>query len=94
LLSDNHWGQESQYHVFTKLYDIAIQLQELNSRFREKAINLLTLSCALSPENKYKAFDVDTIWTLVEKYYPKDFSDQEKINLPFPILCSPTIKFK
>jgi hypothetical protein len=46
---------------------------------------LLTLGCALSPEDKYKAFGVETICTLVEKYYPMDFSDQEKINLPFHI---------
>ena len=44
-------------------------------------IDLLTLSCALSPEDKYKAFGVYTLCTHVEKYYPKDFSDQEKINL-------------
>jgi len=46
---------------FTKWHDIDKQLQELNSRFSEQAIYLLTLSCALSPEDKYKAFDVDTI---------------------------------
>ncbi|XP_024634611.2 uncharacterized protein [Medicago truncatula] len=56
---------------------------KLNSRFSKQAMNLLTLSCALSPENGYKAFDINTICTLVEKYYPMDFSDQEKINLPF-----------
>ena len=41
--------------------------------------------CVLSREDKYKAFEVDTICTLVEKYYHMDFSDQEKINLPFHI---------
>ncbi|XP_039689659.1 zinc finger MYM-type protein 1-like [Medicago truncatula] len=59
------------------------QLQELNSRFSEQAMALLSLSCALSPEDGYKAFDINTICTLVEKYYPMDFSDQENINLPF-----------
>jgi len=46
-------------------------------------MDLLTLSCSLSLEDRYKTFEVDTICTLVEKYYPMDFSDHEKINLPF-----------
>jgi hypothetical protein len=48
-------------------------------------MDLLALSCALSPKDRYKAFDVETICTIVEKYYPMDFSDQEKINLSFHI---------
>ncbi|XP_058742087.1 uncharacterized protein LOC131614532 [Vicia villosa] len=59
------------------------QLQELNRRFSEQAMDLLTLSCALSPKDEYKAFNIDTICSLVEKYYPMDFSDQEKNNLQF-----------
>ncbi|XP_058742040.1 uncharacterized protein LOC131614483 [Vicia villosa] len=54
------------------------QLQELNSKFSERAMDLLTLSCALSPKDEYKAFNIDTICSLVEKYYPIDFRDQEK----------------
>ena len=41
-------------------------------------MNLLTLSCSLSPEDGYKAFDVDTICTLVQKY-------QEKVKLLFDL---------
>jgi len=59
------------------------QLQELNSRFSEQAMDLMTLSCSLSHEDGYKAFDVDTICTLVQKYYPMDFCDHEKVKLPF-----------
>jgi len=61
------------------------QLQELNSRFSEQAMDLLTLSCVLTPKDSYKAFDVDTICTLVEKYYPMDFNDQEKIHLCYQL---------
>jgi len=47
-------------------------------------MDLLTLSRVLYPYDRYKAFDIDTICTFVEKYYPMDFSDQEKnINLAF-----------
>jgi hypothetical protein len=51
------------------------QLQELNSRFSEQAMDLLTLSCALNPKGSYKAFNIDTICTLVERYYPMDFNE-------------------
>jgi len=49
------------------------------------AMDLLTLSCALTPKDSYKAFDVDTICTLVDKYYPMDFNDQEKIHLCYQL---------
>lgn len=48
-------------------------------------MNLLTLSCSLSPKDEYKDFSIDTICSLVEKYYPMDFSDQEKNNLQFQL---------
>ena len=46
-------------------------------------MDLLTLSCALTPKDCYKAFYIDTICILVEKYYPMDFNEQEKITLHF-----------
>ncbi|WJX54128.1 hypothetical protein P8452_40048 [Trifolium repens] len=68
-----------------QVFFIAIdkQIQELNSRFSDQAMDLLTLSSALVPKDTYKAFNVDHICTLVEKYYPMDFNEQEKINLRF-----------
>ena len=39
----------------------------------------------MTPKDSYKAFDVDTICTLVEKYYPMDFNDQEKIHLCYQL---------
>jgi len=50
--------------------------------FSGQAMNLLTLSCALSPGDSYKSFNIDTICTLVEKYYSMDFSDS---NLQFQL---------
>jgi len=39
------------------------------------------LSTALDPRNSYKLFNVEDICLLVDKFYPQDFSDQEKIHL-------------
>jgi hypothetical protein len=65
--------------IFTAIIDQ--QLQELNNRFNEQAIELLKLSTALDPRNSYKLFNVEDICLLVDKFYPQDFSDQEKIHL-------------
>ena len=79
-----------EYFFFTT---IDIQLQELNSRFSEQAMDLLTLSRALSYEDSYKSFKIDTICTLVENYYPMDFrvrlvrmiERQDRIKLSYPV---------
>jgi hypothetical protein len=69
--------------VFTAVIDF--QLQELNSIFSEHAVELLILSAALSHKNAYKSFKIDDICNLVEKFYPQDFIDQEKMNLIFQL---------
>ncbi|XP_061365769.1 uncharacterized protein LOC133309045 [Gastrolobium bilobum] len=60
---------------------IDFQLQELDRRFIEQTMELLSLSSSLDLKNGYKAFNVDDICNLVEKYYPLDFSEQERISL-------------
>ena len=57
----------------------------MNSRFNDQAMDLLSLSSALIPKDNYKNFDIDNICTLIDKYYPKDFTEQEKVNLPFQL---------
>ncbi|XP_058755986.1 uncharacterized protein LOC131629208 [Vicia villosa] len=84
-LEENQVTIEHYFRVEIFFTTIDKQLQELNSRFSEQAIDLLTLSCALSPKDNYKAFNFDTICTLVEKYYPMDFNEQERINLQFQL---------
>jgi hypothetical protein len=64
---------------------IDFQLQELDNRFSEHAVKLLRLSAALSPQDAYKSFKIDDICSLVEKFYPQDFTEQEKIILRFQL---------
>ena len=76
---------EHQYRIdiFTAIIDQ--QLQELNNRFNEKAIEVLKLSTTLDHKNNYKLFSVEDICLLVDKFYPEDFSDQEKTHLRFQL---------
>ena len=54
---------------------IDCQLHELNGRFCDQALELLTLSSSLNPKNAYSSFKVDDICKLVEQFYPKDFTE-------------------
>jgi hypothetical protein len=56
-------------------------LQELDNWFSEGAMELLILSSSFDPNDAYKSFNIDDICRLADKYYPLDFSKQEKINL-------------
>ncbi|XP_059434146.1 uncharacterized protein LOC132167252 [Corylus avellana] len=95
----NHITVEHHYHFDIFNTTIDFQLQELDSRFGEKAMELLTLSSALDPKDAYKSFKIDDICILAEKYYPLDFSEKEKINLrcqlryfEFDVLTDPTLQ--
>ncbi|XP_059448304.1 uncharacterized protein LOC132179583 [Corylus avellana] len=81
----NYIRVEHHYHFDIFNTAIDFQLQELDSRFGEKAMELLTLISALDPKDAYKSFKIDDICILVEKYYPLDFSEQEKINLRYQL---------
>jgi hypothetical protein len=87
------------YHFDIFNTTIGFQLQEFDSRFGEKAMELLTLSFTLNPKDAYKSFKIDDICIFVEKYYSLDFSEQEKINLryqlryfEFDVLTKPTLQ--
>ena len=76
---------EHHYHfdIFNEVIDF--QLQELNNRFSAETMDLLTLSSALDPKEEYKSFNIDNICTLAVKYYPLDFTEQERLNLKFQL---------
>jgi hypothetical protein len=46
-------------------------------------MKLLTLSSALDPSDGYKSFNISDIYTLADKYYSLNFSNQEKMTLKF-----------
>ncbi|XP_025684879.1 uncharacterized protein [Arachis hypogaea] len=68
---------EHHYRIDVFLATIDSQIQELNSRFNEQTIELLTLSCALDPNDNFKSFNIEEISKLAEKFYPLDFPYNE-----------------
>ncbi|KAL5758514.1 hypothetical protein ACOSP7_021125 [Xanthoceras sorbifolium] len=82
------------FNIFNAVIDF--QLMELNSRFPEQTIELLTLSMTLSPVDGFKSFDIDDICTLAMKFYSQDFDKNDIEDMRrqlnhyrFDVLCSP-----
>jgi hypothetical protein len=48
-------------------------------------MKLFILSAVLSSKDAYKSFKIDNICNLVEKFFPEDFIEQEKISLRFQL---------
>jgi hypothetical protein len=69
------------HHYKADVFNVAIdqQLVELNERFSIETIELLTLCASLDP--RHETFDMTNICTLAEKFYPADFSSQERAQL-------------
>ncbi|XP_059441887.1 uncharacterized protein LOC132174212 [Corylus avellana] len=76
-----------EHHFRVDIFTVAIdfELQELKNRFSEQAVELLILCVALSHKDTYKSFKIDDICKLAEKFYPRDFTEQEKICLKFQL---------
>jgi bifunctional pyridoxal-dependent enzyme with beta-cystathionase and maltose regulon repressor activities len=70
-----------EHHYRVDMFAAAIdrQLQELNARFSEQSTKLLTLCAPLDPRDD--SFSISKICMLAEKFYPADFSDQEKSSI-------------
>ncbi|KAL5859770.1 hypothetical protein ACOSQ4_001066 [Xanthoceras sorbifolium] len=82
------------FNIFNAVIDF--QLMELNSRFPEQTIELLTLSMTLSPVDGFKSFDIDDICTLAMKFYSQDFDKNDIEDMRrqlnhyrFDVICSP-----
>lgn len=67
-----------QVEVFSVIVDS--RLQELNSKFNDHSMELLTLSSVLSPKDSLKSFCPNKICKLASKFNPDDFSEHEKIS--------------
>ncbi|KAH1056471.1 hypothetical protein J1N35_034536 [Gossypium stocksii] len=76
---------EHHYRVDIFFATIDTQLQELKSRFNENVVELLTFTIALDLKEFFKLFDIDKFGILVNKFYPEDFSQQEKERLPYEL---------
>ncbi|XP_047335931.1 G-type lectin S-receptor-like serine/threonine-protein kinase At2g19130 [Impatiens glandulifera] len=64
-----------QFDVF--IAGIDFQIEELNSKFKDEAVELLKLSGALEPKDNFKLLNVDHIYQLAEKFYHLDFDAQD-----------------
>ncbi|KAM6586353.1 hypothetical protein CsatA_008958 [Cannabis sativa] len=60
---------------------IDFQLQELNNKFNDNTVELLILSSALDPREIHTSFRINDICKLVQKFYPKDFTEYEMVQL-------------
>ncbi|XP_063949908.1 uncharacterized protein LOC135152749 [Daucus carota subsp. sativus] len=72
---------EHHYHydVFNSATDF--QLEELNYKFDDVAVELLKLSSSLELKNSFRLFDIEKICTLASKFNPADFNQQELYHL-------------
>nr|XP_043615945.1 uncharacterized protein LOC122587845 [Erigeron canadensis] len=62
------------------------QLHELNNRFNDHAMELLTLGSSLVFKKSSKVLDIDKICYLVKKkYYLIDFTEQERMHLGYQL---------
>ncbi|XP_028105826.1 zinc finger MYM-type protein 1-like, partial [Camellia sinensis] len=76
-----------EHHFRVDIFMVIVdsQLQELNNRFKEDVMELLVLSSALDPRDGYRSFNIEDICKLVDKFYPMDFSEQEKLHLKYQL---------
>ncbi|CAL9011090.1 unnamed protein product [Prunus brigantina] len=68
---------EHAYHIDVFNDVIDCMMRELNDRFPEQTVELLTLSSALDPRNSFMSFNIEHICKLAEKFYPADFLPHE-----------------
>ncbi|XP_075487929.1 uncharacterized protein LOC142527100 [Primulina tabacum] len=64
-----------RFDIFTAAIDI--QVEELNNRFKDEAVELLKLNCALEPKENFKLLNVDHVYRFAEKFYYLDFDSQD-----------------
>ncbi|XP_040258830.1 uncharacterized protein [Aegilops tauschii subsp. strangulata] len=73
----DRFTKEHYFRVEVFRATLDTQLHELEFRFNDKVLDLLTTSATLIPKNKFRSFKADDICELVKKYYPTDFTQQE-----------------
>ncbi|XP_022864673.1 uncharacterized protein LOC111384597 [Olea europaea var. sylvestris] len=68
---------EHHYHFDIFNTTIDFQIMELDTRFNETSLELLSLSTALDPKNSFESFNMNNICKLAEKFYPENFTQQD-----------------
>ncbi|XP_028085633.1 uncharacterized protein LOC114286660 [Camellia sinensis] len=76
---------EHHFRVDIFMVTVDSQLQELNNRFKKDVMELFVLSSALDPRDRYRSFKIEDIFKLANKFYPMDFSEQEKLHLKYQL---------
>jgi hypothetical protein len=78
---NKHDNTTALHHYKVDVFNVAIdqQLIELEDWFSSQATELLSRGASLDPRRG--TFDISKICTLVEKYYPADFSNQQRAQL-------------
>lgn len=71
------------YDVFNEVIDGI--LMELNTRFNDTSLELLSLSVALDPKNHFISFNSGDICNLARKFYREDFTDQDIVSLEYEL---------
>ncbi|XP_073152805.1 uncharacterized protein [Henckelia pumila] len=77
---------EHHYHFVVFNAAIDFILMELNTRFNESSVELLSLSTSLDPKNSFASFCCDDICKLATKFYPEDVTDQDIIALEYELI--------
>ncbi|KAJ9535085.1 hypothetical protein OSB04_un001839 [Centaurea solstitialis] len=69
-----------EHHCRVDIFYEAIncELMELDHRFSDSTMEMFRLASTLDPKNAHETFRSLDVCQLVEKFYPEDFSDQEK----------------
>ena len=77
---------EHHYHfdIFNEVIDFV--LMELNTRFNELSVELLSLSVALDPKNSFQSFNSDDICKHAKNFYPKNFTNQDIVALEYELI--------
>ena len=81
----DHFTNDRYFRVEIFRATIDTQLAELNLKFNEKVMDLLSISTTLIPKNGFPSFSASEICKVVEKYYPADFNQQEKLRLEYQL---------
>ena len=77
-----------EHHYHFDVFNIVIDfiMMELNTRFNELSVELLSLSVALDPKNSFELFNSNDICKLTKKFYPEDFTNQDIVTLEYELI--------